>query len=85
MNTIEHKIDEVAQRTKTDVEYSTVVGYISRFGIKCDALKIPVYGGRDSRICKKQGIIIGKVNDPRWGSVNCYPDKILDEVFSPIK
>lgn len=82
MKSLENKVDEIEQRTRTDIKHSTIIGYITRFNIKCDATKIPVYGARASRVCRKQGIVIGKVNDPRWGKVNCYPDEVLDEVFA---
>ncbi|MFR9546560.1 MAG: hypothetical protein SNJ29_13430 [Rikenellaceae bacterium] len=81
MKSLENKVDDIEQRTRTDIKHSTVIGYITRFNIKCDVSKVSAYGSRASRICRKRGIVIGKVNDPRWGKVNLYPDEVLDEIF----
>ncbi|MFR9543170.1 MAG: hypothetical protein SNH27_14085 [Rikenellaceae bacterium] len=81
MKSLENKVDDIEQRTRTDIKHSTVIGYITRFNIKCDVSKVSAYGSRASRICRKRGVVIGKVNDPRWGKVNLYPDEVLDEIF----
>jgi hypothetical protein len=37
-------------------------------------------GRKASAMCKQKGIRPEPVNDPRWGTVNTYPDSILMEL-----
>ena len=50
--------------------------------ISIDFKRYSVIGAKASRLCKKRGLQISKVNDVRFGTVNVYPDEILDEVFA---
>lgn len=85
MKALENKIDEIEQRTTTDLKCSTVVAYVSRNNLHLDVKRYGAIGTKASNICKKRGIETSKVNDPRWGSVKVYPDEILDEVFAKEK
>lgn len=78
---LENKVTQIEERTKTNLEYSTVVAYCTRNDIAVDIKKLGAYGRKASTICKKSGIEVTKINDPRWGYVNCYPDKVLKEIF----
>lgn len=79
---IENKVNQIEERTITDLKHSTVVAYITRNKISLDFKRYSVIGGKASRLCKKRGLQISKVNDVRFGTVNVYPDEILDEVFA---
>lgn len=81
MKALENKVDEIEQRTTTDLKHSTVVAYVSRNNINLDVKRYGAIGTKASNLCKKRGIETSKVNDPRWGSVKVYPDEILDEIF----
>lgn len=82
MKALESKIDEIEQRTTTDLKQSTVVAYVSRNNLHLDVKRYGAIGAKASNICKKRGIETSKVNDPRWGSVKVYPDEVLYEVFA---
>ena len=82
MKALENKIDEIEQRTTTDLKCSTVVAYVSRNNLHLDVKRYGAIGTKASNICKKRGIETSKVNDPRWGSVKVYPDEVLAEVFA---
>lgn len=82
MKALENKIDEIGQRTTTDLKCSTVVAYVSRNNLHLDVKRYGAIGTKASNICKKRGIETSKVNDPRWGSVKVYPDEVLTEVFA---
>lgn len=79
---IEKKVNQIEERTITDLKHSTVVAYVTRNKICLDFKRYSGIGGKASRLCKKRGLHISKVNDIRFGTVNVYPDEILDEVFA---
>ena len=79
--TIEREIEEIKQRTVTDLHRSTIVAYVSRYNIKLDVKYYGAMGRKASSICKKKGIPVTKINDIRWGKVSVFPDEVLDEVF----
>lgn len=79
---LEEKVSKMEERTKTDLEYSTIVAFCTRHSINVDINKLGSLGRKATSLCKKEGIKVSKLNDPRWGYVNCYPDRVLNEVFS---
>lgn len=81
---LECKVTRIEERTKTNLEYSTVVAYCTRNNIPIDVQRLGALGRKASSICKKAGIEVSKISDPRWGYVNCYPDRVLREVFGKI-
>ena len=78
---LESEIEEIRQRTITDLHKSTIVAYVSRNNIKLDVKRYVAMGRKASSICKKRNIPVTKINDIRWGNVNVFPDEVLDEVF----
>lgn len=78
---LESEIEEIRQRTITDLHKSTIVAYVSRNNIKLDVKRYGAMGRKASSICKKKGIPVTKINDIRWGKVSVFPDEVLDEVF----
>lgn len=79
---LQEKVDEIEQRTTTDLKISTVVAYVSRNMIPLDISKYSAIGKKASNICKQRGLVINKIHDVRWGNVNVYPDEVLDEIFN---
>lgn len=75
-------MNQIEERTITDLKHSTVVAYVTRNKICLDFKRYSVIGAKASRLCKKRGLQISKVNDVRFGTVNVYSDEILDEVFA---
>ena len=79
---LQSELNEVKQRTTTDLHQSTIVAYVTRNNISLDVTRYGAMGRKASSICKKRNIEITKINDVRWGKVNVFPDEILDEVFA---
>ena len=79
---LQSELNEVKQRTTTDLHQSTIVAYVTRNKISLDVTRYGAMGRKASSICKKRNIEITKINDVRWGKVNVLPDEILDEVFA---
>lgn len=75
------EIEEIKQRTTTDLHCSTIVAYVSRNKIKLDVSRYGAMGKKASSLCKKRGIEPTCIHDVRWGIVKVYPDDILDSVF----
>lgn len=80
-NLLEQKIENIEQRTATNISYTTIVGFANRFGIRCPIEQASVLGKKSVNICKKFGYNMGKIPDPRFGMVRTYPDEVLYEVF----
>ena len=51
---IENKVNQIEERTITDLKHSTVVAYITRNNISIDFKRYSVIGAKASRLCKKQ-------------------------------
>lgn len=56
MKALENKVDEIEQRTTTDLKHSTVVAYVSRNNINLDVKRYGAIGTKASNLCKKRGI-----------------------------
>lgn len=80
-NLLEAKVNDIAMRTSTVIEESTVIGFAKRYDIDMSRQKASSLGRAASCICTKRGYEMGRVNDPRFGYVKTYPDCILKEVF----
>lgn len=78
---IESRITQLEQRTKTDIEYFTIMGYGTLNGFKVPVQIAAQIGQKASRRCKELGYPIGNTPDPRFGRVNTYPISVLKEVF----
>lgn len=59
----------------------SIIGWFSRQGNNTvTSRQASVYGRRAAALCRQRGIAPQPVSDPRYGSVNSYPDYILMEV-----
>lgn len=78
---IEEKVSEIAARTKTDAQYSTIIGFASRYGIRVPVEKASQLGKAAASLCRQYGLQMGEVRDPRFGRVHSYPDSVLFDVY----
>lgn len=62
-------------------DYYTIAGYASLRGINVDINRANMLGRKASQVSRKYGYDIGKVQDPRFGTVNTYHVDILKSVF----
>lgn len=62
-------------------DYYTISGYASLRGLNVDINKANMLGRKASNVSRKYGYEIGKVQDPRFGTVNAYHVDILKSVF----
>ena len=61
--------------------YYSIAGYCHNLNIKKSLPWMNAQGRKASALCKQRGIVPQKVTDPRWGSVNTYPDTVLEELI----
>lgn len=78
---LENEVKELKIKTKTDSDYTAIVGYASRLHINVDIRQACKLGQAASRICRLNGFETGQIKDPRFGYVKIYPDNVLNEVF----
>lgn len=78
---LENRISNIEQRTATNLSYTTIVGYANRFGIRCPRDRACALGKVATNLCKKYNFEMGRVEDPRFGTVKTYPDGVLRETF----
>ncbi|MEE1071556.1 MAG: antA/AntB antirepressor family protein [Cellulosilyticum sp.] len=77
-----NKLAEIeAKITTHNEDYFTVAGYASLRGFNIDINKANMLGRKSSKLSKEYGYDVGKVQDPRFGTVNTYHIDILKEVF----
>lgn len=72
----------VEARTQPECEFFTIAGYARLNGIMVDLNTAAGLGKRCSTLSKKEGIMVGQVNDPRWGRVNTYHESILKVILN---
>lgn len=60
----------------------TVVGFAILQGLELSAKEAGAKGRKASALCRKNGIEIDRIYDPRFGRVGLYPESVLIEVFS---
>jgi hypothetical protein len=79
---VEQHDNELDRIFKPDGDYYTVRGYANKMGIKhltiSEANRL---GRKASKYCKQEGIPTDKMDDPRYGYVNCYPERVLSMIF----
>lgn len=80
-DTIGKDVDDIKGRLNNELKSYTVVGYCARNNIEVSRKEASAVGNRASRLCKKKGIPVDTMSDPRFGKVNLYPEDILKELI----
>ena len=72
----------VEARTQPECDFFTIAGYARLKGIHVDLNAAAGLGKRCSILSKKEGLMVGQVNDPRWGKVNTYHESVLQAILN---
>ncbi|BBD63073.1 hypothetical protein NIES2109_59230 (plasmid) [Nostoc sp. HK-01] len=75
------EIEQDRFNTPSGHKYS-IVGFANLQGLEISAKEASTKGRKASALCRKQGIEIERIHDPRFGRVGLYPESVLIEVFS---
>ncbi|MBD2526454.1 KilA-N domain-containing protein [Nostoc sp. FACHB-133] len=75
------EVEQDRVNTPCGHKYS-VVGFANLQGLEISVKEAGTKGRNASALCRKQGIEIERIHDPRFGKVGLYPESVLIEVFS---
>lgn len=82
LNSVENRLDMIEAKTITSpVDYYTIAGFASVRKQKIDVCTANMLGRKATKLSKEYGYDIGKVSDPRYGTVNTYHVDILNKVM----
>ena len=74
------EVEQDRVNTPCGHKYS-VVGFANLQGLEISVKVAGTKGRKASALCRKQGIEIERIHDPRFGKVGLYPESVLIEVF----
>ncbi|BBD70081.1 hypothetical protein NIES4072_64610 [Nostoc commune NIES-4072] len=74
------EVEQDRVNTPCGHKYS-VVGFANLQGLEISVKEAGTKGKKASALCRKQGIEIERIHDPRFGQVGLYPESVLIEVF----
>jgi len=74
------EVEQDRVNTPCGHKYS-VVGFANLQGLEISVKVASAKGRKASALCRKQGIEIERIHDPRFGKVGLYPESVLVEVF----
>lgn len=82
LNTMESRLDQIEAKSITSpVDYYTIAGFASVRKQKIDVNKANLIGRKAAKLSREYGYEVGKVSDPRYGTVNTYHVDILNMVM----
>lgn len=82
LNSVENRLDMIEAKAITSpVDYYTIAGFASVRKQKIDVCTANMLGRKATKLSKEYGYDIGKVSDPRYGTVNTYHVDILNKVM----
>lgn len=75
------RITNLEAHVQPELEYFSALGYFRYRNITTPSMnEVQALGQKASKLSKERGISIGRIADPRFGSVNTYHIAILDEL-----
>lgn len=82
LKALESRVERIEAKSVTvPNEYFTVAGFATIRKQRVDVNKANIIGRKAANLSRRLGYEIGKVSDPRYGTVNTYHVDILNEVF----
>ena len=81
----DNRISLLEAKTTTRPDYFTIAGYATWIGKSVNLAAAGKLGRAASRLCKSRGLMTEIVSDIRFGKVNSYPKKVLEEVFETVE
>ena len=82
LNSVENRLDMIEAKTTTSPnEYFTVAGFATIRKQKIDVVTANMLGRKAAKLSREYGYDIGKVSDPRFGTVNTYHVDILNKIM----
>lgn len=82
LSVLEEEIKKLSSKCMGNYGCSTMSAYVQRHKLPIYVSDIAKLGNDATRLCKKRGYPVNKVNIDRFGVVNVYPDFILQELLN---
>lgn len=79
---LEESIKKLSSKAVGEYGCSTMSAYVQRYKLPIYVSDIAKLGKDATRLCRKRGYPVSKVNVERFGTVNVYPDFILQELLN---
>lgn len=79
---VEDKIRTIETRSQIKPDYFTIAGFATYHGMNVNLKVASSLGRKASSICKRMGLMMDEIPDPRFGKVRMYPKHILESVFA---
>lgn len=82
-NELEKRIIAIENKPQINapVEHFSILGYCHNIGKQISVTEARTLSIKCKRMCNDLGLVVGKVSDPRFGSVNTYPLDVLTEII----
>lgn len=83
VNAIEQRVQEIENKPQINapVEHFSILGFCHNMGKQISLNEAKSFGIKCRALCNQLGFVIGKIADPRFGSVNTYPLDVLKQVI----
>lgn len=78
---IQETVAVIEARTQPENRHFTVLGYANLIGKKIDCATASRLGRKCAELSRTQGMVIGDVRDPRFGTVHIYHESVLQAVL----
>lgn len=78
---IQENVAVIEARTQPENKHFTVLGYANLVGKKIDFATASRLGRKCAELSRTQGMVIGDVRDPRFGTVHSYHESVLQAVL----
>ena len=81
LSVLEEEVKKLTKKAVGEYGCSTMSAYVQRHKLPIYVSDIAKLGNDATRLCRKRGYPVNKVNIDRFGVVNVYPDFILQELL----
>ena len=81
LSVLEEEVKKLSKKAVGEYGCSTMSAYVQRHKLPIYVSDIAKLGNDATRLCRKRGYPVNKVNIDRFGVVNVYPDFILQELL----
>lgn len=69
------------QVVNAPMEHFSIMGYCRNIHKQIGIAEAKIFGVKCRALCNQMGYVIGKIPDPRFGTVNTYPLDVLKEII----
>lgn len=80
METKQQKLEDHMDEALPQEGYLTLLGFCAKYQLKMTTEEKRLLGIDVVKICKKRKLMIDKIPDKRYGTVNAYPEELLCEL-----